>query len=378
MDFQLTQEQRDLKDLAAKIFKDLVPADRLPRFEEPRDWFDEKLWGELGKASLLAIGIPEASGGAGMGLIEACVILEEAGKTLAPVPLLPHMLMGVAPVVEFGTEGQKREVLPAAATGKRVLTAALLDTGSRDPLTPTTRAKSVSGKWHLDGSKDYVPAASVASTLLVSAVTGDDAYGLFLVDRDAPGVSLEAQATTTGELEYRVALNDVTLAPDARLGKPTDDGRAMLEWTLARATIGVCATELGVAERALRMTADYTGTRKQFGKPIATFQAVAQRAADAYIDLEAMRLSTMQAMWRLATGLQAERELAIAKFWTSEGGHRVCYASQHLHGGIGVDTDYPLHHYYLRSRHLELTLGGTHTHLARSGDRLAAEGPRTI
>jgi alkylation response protein AidB-like acyl-CoA dehydrogenase len=377
MDFQLTQEQSDLKGLAAKIFKDLAPAERLPRFEEPRDWFDEKLWTELAKASLLGIGIPEANGGAGMGLIEACVILEEAGKTLAPVPLLPHLLMGTAPIVEFGTDNQKREILPAVASGKRIFTAALLDAGSRDPLTPLTRAKSAGGKWHLDGAKEYVPAAAVASTLLVSAVTAENAQGLFIVDRDAPGVSLEAQATTTGELEYRVVLKDVTLAPEARVGKADSDGRAMIDWTIARATIGVCATELGVAERALKMTADYTGTRKQFGKPIATFQAVAQRAADAYIDLEAMRLSTMQAMWRLAAGLDAQRELAIAKFWVSEGGHRVCYASQHLHGGIGVDTDYPLHHYYLRSRHLELTLGGAHTHLARSGDRLAAEGPRT-
>jgi alkylation response protein AidB-like acyl-CoA dehydrogenase len=119
------------------------------------------------------------------------------------------------------------------------------------------------------------------------------------------------------------------------------------------------------------MTAQYTASRKQFDKPIATFQAVAQRAADAYIDLEAMRLSAQQAIWRLASGRDADRELAIAKFWAAEGGHRVCYAAQHLHGGIGVDTDYPLHHYYLKSRHIELTLGGSHTHLMSLGERLA-------
>jgi alkylation response protein AidB-like acyl-CoA dehydrogenase len=375
MDFQLSQEQQDLRELAAKIFGDLVSPERLPNFEEPCDWFDERLWAELAKASLLGVGIPTAYGGAGMGLIETCVILEEAGRRLAPVPLLPSMLMGAAPIVEFGTERQKRSVLPAVAAGQRILTAAWLDEDSRDPLAPTTRARSTGEAWQLDGCKAYVPAAQIASTILVSATT-DGVVGLFLVDRESPGVSLEPQATTTGELEYRVVLRGVTVTPEARLGQATD-GRAMLDWAISRSLAGLCAVELGVAERALRMTADYTGTRKQFGKAIATFQAVAQRAADAYIDLEAMRLATMQAIWRLAHGRDAERELAIAKFWVSEAGHRVCYAAQHLHGGIGVDTDYPLHHYYLKSRHLELTLGGSHTHLARSGERLAKEGPRT-
>jgi alkylation response protein AidB-like acyl-CoA dehydrogenase len=130
--------------------------------------------------------------------------------------------------------------------------------------------------------------------------------------------------------------------------------------------------ELGAAERALRMTAKYTSERKQFGKVIATFQAVAQRAADAYIDVEAIRLTTWQAVWRLAEKLPARRELSIAKYWASEGGHRACYAAQHLHGGIGVDKDYPLHRYYLLSKRIELTLGGAQEHLARVGAMLAA------
>jgi alkylation response protein AidB-like acyl-CoA dehydrogenase len=374
MDFQLTQEQRDLKDLAAKIFGDLAPSKSLPAFEEPQDWFDERIWAELAKASLLGIGIPESYGGAGMGLIEACVVLEESGRRLAPAPLLPCMIMGAAPIVEFGTEEQKRTILPAVSAGKEILTAAWVDAASSASGTPATRARTSDGGWRLDGAKEYVPAARLASRILVPATTDDGRVALFLVHRDARGVTLEAQAATTGELEYRVALSDVSVPASAKLGG-SDDGETILRWAIERTIAGICAIELGVAETALRMTADYTGKRKQFGKPIATFQAVAQRAADAYIDLDAMRLSTLQAIWRLASGLDASRELAIAKFWASEGGHRVCYAAQHLHGGIGVDTDYPLHHYYLRSRHLELTLGGAHTHLAVLGDRLAEHGP---
>ena len=370
MNFDVSQEQKDIQALAAKIFGDLVPADRLPDFEEPQDWHDDKLWSELAKSSLLGVGIPEELGGAGMGIAEVCGLLEEAGRRLAPAPLLPTRVMGALPIAEFGTDEQKRALLPPVASGKSILTAALAEDGMASPLSPSTRARRDSSGWTLDGVKAYVPVAALASHILIPARTEDGKSAVFVVERTASGVSIEAQATTTGELEYRVTLVGVSLADAARLGDGRRDAE-ILPWILARTIAGLCATELGVADRALRMTAEYTATRKQFDKPIATFQAVAQRAADAYIDLEAMRLSAQQAIWRLASGLDATRELAIAKFWASEGGHRVCYAAQHLHGGIGVDTDYPLHHYYLKSRHIELTLGGSHTHLMSLGERLA-------
>jgi alkylation response protein AidB-like acyl-CoA dehydrogenase len=370
MNFDLSQEQKDLQALAAKIFDDLVPADRLPDFEDPQDWHDAKLWSELAKSSLLGVGIPEDFGGAGMGLAELCGLLEEAGRRLAPAPLLPTLVLGAQPIVEFGTEAQKRAMLPNVASGESILTAALTEDGLRDPLAPTTLARRDGAGWKLDGVKAYVPVASLASHILIPARTEGDELAVFLVERTAVGVSLEAQATTTGELEYRVTLSGVMVADSAKLGDGKRDAE-ILPWLIARAIAGLCATELGVADRALRMTAQYTASRKQFDKPIATFQAVAQRAADAYIDLDAMRLSAQQAIWRLASGRDAARELAIAKFWAAEGGHRVCYAAQHLHGGIGVDTDYPLHHYYLKSRHIELTLGGSHTHLMSLGERLA-------
>jgi alkylation response protein AidB-like acyl-CoA dehydrogenase len=363
MNFDVSQEQKDLQALAEKIFADLVPTDRLPDFEVPQDWHDEKLWSELAKSSLLGLGIPEEFGGAGMGIAEVCGLLEEAGRRLAPAPLLPTLVMGAAPIVEFGTEPQKRALLPAVASGKNILTAALSEEGLRNPLAPTTCARRDSAGWKLDGVKAYVPVASLASHILVPACTEDGKTAVFVVERAASGVSLDAQATTTGELEYRVTLAGVTVADTAKLGDAKRD-HEVLPWMIARTVAGLCATELGVAERALRMTAEYTATRKQFGKPIATFQAVAQRAADAYIDLEAMRLAAQQAIWRLASGLDATRELNIAKF----------YAAQHLHGGIGVDTDYPLHHYYLKSRQIELTLGGSHTHLMALGERLATQG----
>jgi alkylation response protein AidB-like acyl-CoA dehydrogenase len=129
--------------------------------------------------------------------------------------------------------------------------------------------------------------------------------------------------------------------------------------------------ELGIAGRALKTTATYTSSRQQFERPIATFQAVAQRAADAFIDVESIRVTTWRAAWRLAEKLPAGEAVAIAKLFAAEAGHRVVYAAQHLHGGMGFDVEYPLYRYYLRSKQIELTLGSASVHLARLGRDLA-------
>jgi alkylation response protein AidB-like acyl-CoA dehydrogenase len=196
--------------------------------------------------------------------------------------------------------------------------------------------------------------------------------GVFIVDPTAKGVSLERQDTTSGIPEARVTLSGVTVGAADVLGAP-DAGNAILEWIVERATAALCATAIGVCEEALRMTAEYTKTREQFERPIATFQAVGQRAAEAYIDTEAVRLTAWQAVWRLDAGLPAAAEVAVAKFWTSEGGQRVVHAAQHLHGGMGVDRDYPLHRYFLWAKQIELTLGSETPQLLRLGAMLAAE-----
>jgi acyl-CoA dehydrogenase len=137
-------------------------------------------------------------------------------------------------------------------------------------------------------------------------------------------------------------------------------------------TVGLCAQQLGVVGRALELTAAYTKERIQFDRPIATFQAVGQRAADAYIDVEAVRLTLWQAAWRLAEGLPAATEVEVAKFWAAEAGHRVAHTAVHLHGGTGVDIDYPLHRYFIAAKALEFALGGSTDQLLRIGASLAA------
>jgi alkylation response protein AidB-like acyl-CoA dehydrogenase len=149
----------------------------------------------------------------------------------------------------------------------------------------------------------------------------------------------------------------------------------VIKWAAERAAVGYCALQVGLSERALRMTAEYTSGRIQFDRPLATFQAVQQRAADAYVDVEAMRVTMWHAAWRLGEGLPAADEVAVAKFWASEGGQRVAAATQHLHGGMGVDMDYPLHRFTFWSKQLELALGGANRQLARVGRSMAANEP---
>jgi alkylation response protein AidB-like acyl-CoA dehydrogenase len=185
-------------------------------------------------------------------------------------------------------------------------------------------------------------------------------------------VGRQRQPVNTGQSEAILTLDGTPVGLDALLGT-VEDARSIIEWLVQRSTAALALAQAGAAAAALALVAEYTKTREQFGKPIATFQAVGQRAADAYVDTEAIRLTAWQAAWRIAEGLPADKEVAVAKFWAADGGQRVVHAAVHLHGGVGVDRDYPLHRYFLMTKHLELTLGGATDQLLRLGATLAAE-----
>ena len=193
------------------------------------------------------------------------------------------------------------------------------------------------------------------------ATTGDRTV-LLLVDP----VATNPSATTHGLPVFDLELDDT---PAELL---TDDPTA-LGWLLDRAYVGIAATALGVSNKALRLSATYTTEREQFGRAVATFQAVGHRLADAYIDVEGIRLTTLQAVWLLDEGLPAHDEARIAKWWAAEGGHRVAHAAQHVHGGVGIDMDYELHRYFTWSKYLEFTLGGATAQALSLGATLAAE-----
>jgi alkylation response protein AidB-like acyl-CoA dehydrogenase len=290
------------------------------------------------------------------------------------VPYFATLALGALPLAEFGSEAQKRAWLPGVVAGETILSAALEELDSDDPLAPSTRAVRDGSGWRLAGTKICVPAAHLAARVLVPAALSGGRVGLFLLDPKAQGVTLEMQRATSREPVATLTLKRVKVKPVDLVGSPAR-GKKILTWLVERATTALCAMQVGVAERALRMTARYTSERKQFDRPIGSFQAVHQRAGDAYVNVEAMRLTTMQAAFLLAEKRPAALAVSVAKIWAADGGNHATYAAQHLHGGIGMDNDYPLHRSYLWTRQIELTLGSAARHLERLGDALAGLPP---
>lgn len=377
MDFSFSEDQDALRQLARKILDDHCTHERLKAVEATPEWFHRTVWTELAKANLLGVALPEDVGGSGLGFFELCVLLEEIGRAVAPVPAWPTLVLGALPIDQFGSAAQRQRLLPGVSSGETILSAALVESGCDEPGTVTATARRDGGQWRLDGVKTCVPAAHLAARILVPARSGADTLGVFLLDPAARGVALERQITTNGEPQYEMTLSGAAVGADEVLGDP-NGGAAIVDWLMQRAVAALCIMGAGVGERALRMTAEYTTGRKQFGKPLATFQAVAQRAADAFIWVEGMRWTAWQAAWRLSDGQSAADDVAVAKYWAGEGGHFTTYAAQHLHGGIGLDVDYPVHRYFLWSKQIELSLGSSVQHLARLGAEMAKAPPLEI
>ena len=357
VDFSLSEQEQAVADLSRQILGDLSTPERHKQLEADGNVHDEQAWQALSGAGLVGVSLPEDCGGGGLGFLATCLVLEEVGRTTARMPFLaPVAAMAVA---EFSPD---HPCLEGMAHGSVLVSPALVEPG-REPGDPAAAAAATGEDWSLSGTKVMVPFADQADCLLIPAMAGDE-VGLFLVDKSASQVEVEPQETTSGLVEGKAVLSD---APAERLG--ADSGA--VEWLVQRCTAALCAVVVGVVSEALRLTAAYTSEREQFGRPIATFQAVGQRVGDAYIDTEAIRLTAMQACWRLDQGLEASTEVAVAKYWAADGGQRVANAAQHLHGGMGVDRDYPLWRYYVWAKHLELSLGGATAQLLRIGDALA-------
>lgn len=351
MDFTLSAEQDDLRELTNKILTERVTNDSQKAAAATDDGLDLGLWRTLADSGIAGINLPESVGGGGLGLIEAAVVLEELGRATAPVPAFAVFVAGAA-LGRFGAADR----LEGVASGERIVTVALQEAGGN---VHTPSAAVTNGR--ITGEKVCVPAGAIAATFVVSA-----ADGLYAVDASAAGVSVERQQTTSGVAEAMVTFSD---APATRLA----DGEG-LAWLIDVATAAECIVMSGVCQRALALTAEYTKQRIQFDRQIATFQAVSQRAGDSYINNEAVKLTAWQAIWRLSEGKPAAEQVASAKYWASDGGSQVLYAAQHLHGGVGVDRDYPLHRCFLWGKQLELSLGSTMPSLVRLG-KLIADTP---
>jgi 3-oxocholest-4-en-26-oyl-CoA dehydrogenase beta subunit len=371
MDFAFTDEQLAVFEAASGLLSGLVTPERVMAVELSADAVDRDLWRALAEADLLGLGVPSAQAGAGYGLQELCLLLQAQGNVVAPVPLWATLVLGALPLARFGTEAQKEHWLPRVVAGEAMLTAALTGTAASVTGLPPVIASPEGQGWVLNGTELAVPQAHVAAAVIVPARTVEGDVVLALVDPASPGVSLERTVTTNREIHPHLYLADVAVSADDVLAGP-DKGRAALDTLMVAATTALCALQVGVCEAALRQTAEYLNTRHQFGRPLSTFQGTMLRAADAAIDIEAMRVTLLNAAWLFDTGRDASDAATVAKWQASERGQRTVFATQHLHGGMGADITYPIHRYFLWGKQIELLLGGPSKQLSRLGAQIAA------
>jgi alkylation response protein AidB-like acyl-CoA dehydrogenase len=355
MDFTFTTEQDDAAQLAAQILGGRVDNERQKTVEAAGSRFDADLWRELTESGLTSLHLPEAYDGAGLGLVELARVLVEVGRTLAPVPLAVH---GPATLLlaELGSDEQKERRL----SGGSVVTVALAEERAHLPARPTV----VASDERLSGTKVLVRAGSVAEAFLVTA-TDADGTGVYLLEAGADGVTTTEGHSSDRDLVVRLDLDG---APATRLGG--SDAAARLAQLVV---VAAAAEQLGVTEGALRLTASYAKEREQFGRPIGTFQAVRQRLADGYIDVLAQRLTLWQAVWRLAEGLPAETEVATAKLWAADAGHKLAHTTVHVHGGVGIDLDGEAHRYFTTAKRFEMVFGGATEQALAIGKVLATD-----
>ena len=366
MDFGFDETQDDIRLLARDVFDAMATPVRVGEVEQTDDAIDRDVWAELARSELLGVSLPEDVGGSGHGIMELGVLLEEAGRRVVPVPLLSTIALGAFPIARFGTAEQRKRYLVPVLEGTSLLTAALSESARHDALAPSTTATRDGSSWRLDGAKVAVPHAPLVDRMLVSAQT-DQGPGLFILDPSVAGVTIERGRSTNRQVQGNVLLEGAVVDEDDVLLDPK-----VLPYAYRHAIAGMCATAVGVLDEAVKITARYISERRQFNKPIATFQGATLKAADAYIDTEAVRATAWSAIWRLATGRPCDEELAIAKYWVAYGGQNAVHHCQHLHGGMGVDVDYPIHRYFIWAKELELTLGGTSAQLLKIGEALAA------
>lgn len=362
MNFLMNEDQRAIVDLASSVFADHCADEQIQRFWSASAPYDRTLWRSLAETGLLALVLPEEHGGSGLGMIELAAVLECQGRHLAPVPLWTSQLVA-ATLAAFGGAEDKQHWLAELVSGGRLGTLSLAGILSGSGL--ALRAEQSGGGWSLRGRAAAVPLAQESALALLPAKTSDGVR-LFVIDLAVPGIEKTGGMMTHHEPAADLEFNGVSLPGAAALAVEA------MQWLAPRVAACLGALQLGVAGEALKRGVAYTSERIQFDHPIATFQAISQKAADCLIDVEALRSSLWQLTWRLDAGIEAEGAAGVVKAWACDTGHRVTHAVQHMHGGMGADTSYPIHRYTYWSRAIEVSCGGVSANLDALGLWLTA------
>lgn len=359
MNFTLSEEQEMLKNSARDFLTSKFPKKVVKELEATETGYSPEVWREMAELGWMGLVFPEKYGGANMTLLDLAVLLEEMGRACLPGPFFSTVVLGGLPILDTGTEQQKQEYLPRIASGKAIFTLALTETDARyDAASITTTATKDKDAYIISGTKLFVPDAHIADYMLCVARTapGTNGITIFIVDAKSPGINISLLKTIANDKLCRVVLDRVKVPEKNILGK-LNGGWNAVRRIIERSAVAKCCDLVGVMQRALEMTVDYAKDRKQFGRPIGSFQVLQHYCADMATNVDGIRLSTYQAAWALSEGLPCTNEIAIAKAWASQVSPRVLALAHEIHGAIGVTIEHELQYYTRRAKADEVTFG---------------------
>jgi alkylation response protein AidB-like acyl-CoA dehydrogenase len=366
MDLGLDEQQEMLRNFARDFLEKECPEQLVRQMEEDEKGYSPELWQKMAQQGWMGLIIPEEYGGTGMNICELVVLLEEFGRALVPGPFIPTVVLGGVPIMEAGTEEQKKQYLPKIASGELIMTMALTEPSAKWTADGVTlEAKKDGGDYVLNGTKLFVQDAHVTDMMVVVARTGgsgEDGITLFLVDSKSPGIKFEVLKTIAADKQAEVVFENVKV-PAANILGAEGKGWPIVEKTKSVATVAACAYLVGLSQMDFDVTLNYAKERVQFGRPIGSFQAIQHKLADAVIDVDGSRFITYKAAWSLQEGEpDADTMISMAKAWTSDASRRVVAHGQQIHGGIGFTKEYKIQLYFRRQKWMELMWGDADYH----------------
>lgn len=372
MDFDLSEEQRLLKESVDGLLTDAYDFEQRKKYMKEKGGWSRAIWGRLAEQGLLGLPFAEADGGFGAGAVETMIVMEALGKALVVEPYLATVVIGGGFLRHGGSAAQKQAHIPSIIDGSKTLAFAQLEKTSRYDLNDvTTSAKKKGQGWVIDGEKFVVVNGENADTLIVTARTkgaqrDKTGIGVFLVPANAKGIARKTYPTQDGLHAADISFTGVEVGADAALGDP-ENGLALIERVVDEARTALCAEAVGAMDESLKSTVEYLKTRKQFGVPIGSFQSLQHRAADMFVALEQARsmsmFATMAADFDDAT--ERAKAVAAAKVQVGKSGKFVGQQSIQLHGGIGMTMEAKIGHYFKRLTMIENTFGDSEYHLRR-------------
>ena len=359
MKLTLTEEQEMIKKTACDFLADKCPKTFVKQMEESETGYSRELWQEMAELGWMGLAFPEKYGGGDMNFLDLAVLLEEMGRACLPGPFFSTVVLGGLPILDVGSEEQKQEYLPKLIRGEKIFTLALTEPGYQnyDASSVTVEATPDDGNYIINGTKLFVPDANIADYLICVARTKpENGITIFLADTKNPRINCTVLKTVAGDKLCEVVFDQMPVPKANILGQLNQEWSAV-QRIIERAAVGKCCEMVGNIQRVLEMTVDYAKERKQFDRPIGSFQIIQHYCADMATDIDGARFSTYQAAWMLSEGLPCTKEVAIAKAWIGEASQRVVALAHQIHGAIGVTLEHDLHFYTKRAKAAELAFG---------------------